>query len=130
LDRTGLHRIPIQRRASPAKERARTIVCPDVLDLIELDVIDLAVAVFRAAIVNGLNDVPGLRVDHDWTARALELQAFHCRNHFVAVGVAISFLERRIDCRHAVIAGNRHEVGAQFEAVRLAIRLHVGLVHR
>src|SRR5215471_2701104 len=43
--------------------------------LIELDVVEQAVDLLDLADVDGLHDVPRLRVDHDRTARAQELHA-------------------------------------------------------
>src|SRR5262249_58219376 len=58
-----------------------------------------------------LDDVAGLRVDHDVAARAIVLPALHRVDHLLAVAeIAIERLHGVEDGRHRVVGGGRHEV--------------------
>src|ERR1044072_3656740 len=59
----------------------------DVLDLVELDIDDLAVDLLNAADVDGLDDVARLRIDRDRPARAFPGHALDRSDEGFAVGV-------------------------------------------
>ena len=94
----------------------------------ELDVVELAVLLLDLADVDVLHDVARLGIDRDRPARALPGHALHGRDQAVAVGLAAGLLERLVDQVHAVVAADRHEVGA--EAAGLLEGRDVGLVLR
>src|ERR1051325_11113333 len=73
----------------------------------ELDVVELAVLLLDLADIDVLDDVAGVRIDRDRTARALPLQALHGGDQLVAVGVAVGLLQRLVDRGHAVVAADR-----------------------
>src|SRR5215470_15487061 len=60
----------------------------------ELDVVELAVLLLDLADVDVLDDVAGVRIDRDRTARALPLRPLHGRDQLVAIGIAIGLLQR------------------------------------
>src|ERR1700761_4060002 len=69
---------------------------------LELDGPWLAVHHLHLADVDVLNDVAGVRVDLDGTARAFPFHAFERGQHRVGVGIAIGLFQRAIDRGHAV----------------------------
>ena len=95
----------------------------DVLDLVELDVAELAVRrMLDLADVDVLDDVARRRVDRHRPARALPRHALHRGDELLAVGVAAGLLQRLVDEVHAVVAADRHEVRPH-----AAVRLHEGV---
>src|SRR5262249_10390772 len=74
----------------------------DVLDLVELDIDDLAVDLLDAPDIDRLDDVARLGIDRDRTARAFPRHAFHRGDQRFAVGLAAGLLQRLVDRVHAV----------------------------
>src|ERR1043165_4904408 len=73
----------------------------DVLDLVELDIDELAADLLDPADVNRLDHVARLGVDRDRAARALPRHALDRVYQLSALGVAVGLLQRRIDRVHA-----------------------------
>src|SRR3954470_13583297 len=82
----------------------------DVRDRGELDIVELAADLLDLADVDVLDDVAGLRVDRDRSARARPGHALHGRDERVAGGVAVRLLQGLVDEVHAVVAAEAHEV--------------------
>src|SRR6185437_2365733 len=87
--------------------RAVGLECAEVL---ELDVVELAVLALDLADIDVLGDVARLWVDADRSARAHPGKALGGGDEFVAFGGAVRLLQHFIDEVHAVIAADRHEV--------------------
>src|SRR5437762_5045336 len=93
-----------------------------VLDLVELDVPELAVLHLAAADVDVLHDVARLAIDRHRTARAHPREALRRLDELAAGRVAAGLPERLVDHVHAVVAVHGHEVGPL-----ALVRLHEGL---
>src|SRR5215475_10709461 len=81
----------------------------DGVEGLELDVVELAVDLLHLADVDVLDDVAGIRIDRDRTARALPLHPLHGRDQLVAVGIATRLLQRFVDQVDAIIPAYGHE---------------------
>src|SRR5262249_31071948 len=81
----------------------------DVLDLVELDVDELAAHPLYPTNVDGLDHVTGLRIDRHRAARAFPTHPLRRRDQRFGIGRAAGLLERLVDDVHAVIrAGGEH----------------------
>src|SRR5579871_5043298 len=81
--------------------------------LVELDVVELAVAALDLANVDVLDDVARLRVDRDRATRAFPRHSLHRGEQRIAAGVAAGLLQRRVDQMHGVVHRDADVVGAQ-----------------
>src|SRR5262245_34231665 len=79
----------------------------DVLDLVELDVHQVAADLLDAPDVDGLDDVARLGVDGDWAPRALPRHPLGGVDEALPVGLAAGLLQRLVDEVHAVVAAHR-----------------------
>src|SRR5215472_8951770 len=99
----------------------------EVLDLVEFDVVELAVDHLALADVDVLHDVARGGIDGHRSPRTRPGHALHCLDDLLAVGRATGLLQRFVDEMHAVVASNGHEVGPH-TAVGLHERVDVCLV--
>src|SRR3979409_2729976 len=70
----------------------------------ELDVVELAVLLLDLADIDVLDDVAGVRIDRDRTARAFPFHPLHGGDQPIAVSLAAGLLQRLVGEQHAVIA--------------------------
>src|SRR4051812_31957797 len=114
------------------------VLLPGILehaDVLELHVAKLAIDLFDAPDIDGLDDVAGLGVDRDRAAGAGAREPLQDRERLVGAHPAAELVRNRVDRRHAVVARHRHEVrragrGAIGIEVRLEERLVLGRVVR
>src|SRR5664279_3838930 len=116
-------------RGRPPPRRSLLARILHVRNLVEFDVLQLASDLFHLADVDRLHDVARLRIDGDLAARADPAHALGGRDEFLRIGAAAGFLQHFGNELHAVVAGNRHEVGPVL-GIRLGIRVGVRLVLR
>src|ERR1044071_998491 len=69
----------------------------DLLDLVELDIDELAIDLLDPADADGLDDVTRLGIDRDRPARALPGHPFRGADQLLAVGVAVGLLQALVD---------------------------------
>src|SRR2546421_3791664 len=81
--------------------------------LVEFDVVETAAGFLDLADIHRLHHVACFRIDHDRSARAIELHSLHCRDELVAIGRAAGLLQRLIDGGHAVVSCGGHEIRTQ-----------------
>src|SRR5262249_30779248 len=86
--------------------------------LVELDVVQLAIAALDPSDIDVLDDVARLRVDRHRAARTLPCHAFHRGEQRVAVGIAAGLFQRRVDQVHGVVDRDADVVGAHSAAMR------------
>src|SRR6516225_5067734 len=81
-----------------------------VLEFGNFHVADLAIHLLHPADINGVDDVPRLRIDRDRAARAFPAHALYGADQAVAVHLSPGLLQRLVNDVHAVVPTDGEEV--------------------